>query len=112
MAKGLDQLSDLYILNPDKTLKKTTNVLEWGQWMEESDKHVAEDWLTHLTYRVRVSTVFLGIDLSFTNSKQLFETVVFLDDKGVYTARYSSWEEADWGHKKIVDEIKEGRFKW
>ncbi len=56
-----------------------------------------------------VSTVFLGMDHGWgVNSEGLvFETMVFgLGDHR--TVRYSTWDEAEAGHKKIVEEIKKG----
>lgn len=53
---------------------------------------------------VQVSTVFLGVSIA------LFETMVFgngsyeLDN---YSRRYATWNEAEVGHKEVVDMVKE-----
>jgi hypothetical protein len=47
-----------------------------------------------------VSTVFLGIDHNFGNGPPLlFETMVFGGEYDGYCKRYSTWEEAEGGHK-------------
>ena len=66
---------------------------------------------TILSNKKIVSTVFLGIDHNFNNlnGKQkplLFETMVFSNEKNfdeLDVDRYSTWEEAKKGHKKMVE---------
>ncbi len=89
-----------YILE-DKIPKVVDDVLEWGKWFETADRHVAK---TVLPNGVEVSTVFLGLDHSFSGGKPiLFETMIFggEHDDG-YQERYSTWEEAEAGHKQAV----------
>ena len=59
---------------------------------------------------VLVSTVFLGLDHNFTTDGPpiLFETMAF--DEGIctgesvlYENRYSTWDEAEAGHKIVID---------
>lgn len=58
----------------------------------------------------RVSTVFLGIDHNFSSVGPpiLFETMVFgpNDEEGQW--RYVTWEEAEAGHKAVVEALKNG----
>jgi hypothetical protein len=99
----------------------------WGQWFQNADRRVA---YTDVTNNVSVSTVFLGMDHSFRNSAPvLFETMVFglesyvriyvspgdINHKSVKRAhdldgtdcwRYSTWEEAEEGHFKAVEEVR------
>ena len=62
-----------------------------------------------------VSTVWLGLDHSFGGPVPLiFETMVLDDDSNdVEMARYSTWEQAEEGHRVMVERysvlIEEGR---
>lgn len=102
-------MSNNYILI-GKTPKKASNVVEWGRWFEANDKNrvVGIDILNN----VRVSTVFLGIDHNFSpratgNSEPiLFETMIFGGKHDQYQRRYSTWAEAEIGHKKALEMIK------
>lgn len=56
---------------------------------------------TEIADNVLISTVFLGHDLSMGRGKPLlFETMVFDDETARLEDRYSSWKEAETGHKK------------
>jgi hypothetical protein len=64
----------------------------------------------------RISTVFLGVDHGSINGENpiLFETMVFYhgdgeDDLGLNheQERYSTWDEAEAGHKRWVEEVRE-----
>lgn len=80
--------------------------IEWAMWFERSgnDRFIACD--SNRTYQV--STVFLGVDHSFSgdNSPILFETMVFIFDKyhrkgkweSIECLRYATKEEAIEGH--------------
>lgn len=61
-----------------------------------------------------VSTVFLGIDHSFTLNDTsppiLFETMIFGGEHSDYCRRYETWDEAQKGHNEIVKALKEGTF--
>ncbi len=60
----------------------------------------------------RISTVFLGINHNhdFKSAIPLiFETMVFDENHSdIYCERYSSWEEAEEGHQKAVQWVKDG----
>ncbi len=64
----------------------------------------------------RVSTVFLNVDHGFGLKPDqppiLFETMVFGDEADdpvdQHMERYSTWDEAEAGHKKIVEGLKDG----
>ncbi len=80
-----------------------TGLMDWALWYETADRHVA---VTEVAPGIRVSTVFLGLDHSFgVGPPLLFETMVFNDygDNG-RQERYSTWEEAEAGHARIVEE--------
>lgn len=100
-----------YILAGHKTVP-VEDVLEWGEWFGKAGvvgRRVAETTLPDGRW---VSTVFLGLDhnLGFGRPK-LFETMVFgsregpLDEEGCW--RYETWEEAEVGHQRVVEELME-----
>lgn len=60
-----------------------------------------------------VSTVDLGIDHSFGDSRPLYyETMVFPNDSWdeCYCKRYETREEAAEGHEKLIQDIREGKY--
>lgn len=90
------------------------DVIEWARWFETADRVIKQETLPNGKW---VSTVFLGLDHSFGQGKPLlFETMVFktkdnLDE--IDGTRYSTWEEAEKGHKRMVKKysMKRGRRK-
>ena len=88
-----------YILE-GKEPKLVKDIFEWGRWFETANRKVA---LTKLSNKVRVSTVFLGLDRSFGEGKPiLFETMIFGGKHDDYQKRYATWGEAEVGHKQAV----------
>ncbi len=86
---------------------------EWGeqiQYMKENHtKHVADENIDGK----RISTIWMGLDHQWHDNGPplLYETMVFDEaDKGydIYCTRYSTWQEAEEGHKKAVKWVKEG----
>jgi hypothetical protein len=64
----------------------------------ERDRAVAK---THLPGGVEVSTVFLGLDHNWGGGEPLlFETMIFGGELDGEQWRYSTWEEAEKGHKR------------
>lgn len=93
-------MSHKYILE-EQIPKPIDNLLEWAQWFEKADRHVAK---TNLPNNVRVSTVFLGLDHSFGEGTPiLFETMIFGGKHDQYQERYGTWEEAEAGHSRAVE---------
>lgn len=92
----------LYILDGHEAVP-VDDLHAWAVWFETAERHVA---LTEVAPGITVSTVFLGVDHSMgRRAPILFETMVFNDygDDGTQ-ARYSTWEEAAFGHEMIVSE--------
>lgn len=59
----------------------------------------------------RISTVFIGMCQDFDMPDKapiVFETMIFDDGHAIYQYRYSTWEEAEEGHKKAVQWVKDG----
>ena len=93
-----------YILDANNNTVEV-DLLTWGRWLQENINERIVGY-TEITSQVRVSTVFLGLDHRFPGMKEgppiLFETLVFggpLDGEG---NRYSSWDDAETGHKAFV----------
>jgi len=81
-------------------IKKTEDIITWGNWMKNIRYHVADEKVGD----IRISTIFLGI--AFNKLPLLFETMVFggpLDRKQI---RYPTWAEAEAGHKDMVRKVK------
>ena len=91
-----------YILDGHEAVE-CPDLTKWAEWMEHADRHVRD------TFRdeVRVSTVFLGLDHSFSDDAPpvLFETMVFINGSGGEMERYSTWDEAEEGHQNMVDKV-------
>lgn len=103
------------------------DLLTWGQWMEDArvsgEMRVGRDIVHH----IEVSTVFLGLDHGFFDGGPpiLFETMVFeelpepikhdvrgfkwtqfREEVDQFTQRYSTWEEAEAGHKDALAGVR------
>lgn len=108
-------MSDQYILGEDgKTPEPCEDLLTWGRWMDKADRHVALDYNVG-PQKLTVSTVFLGLDHSFSmrSGPILFETMVFHPDTGgreYYCDRYSTWEEAEAGHREVIFKVLIGEI--
>jgi hypothetical protein len=94
-----------YILKGKKVIP-VDDVLVWGKWFEKNGKKrvVKQETLPNGKW---VSTVFLGLDHNFREGGKplLFETMVFPSQESMQELdmdRYSTWEEAESGHKKMV----------
>lgn len=91
-----------YALDAENRPYEVNSIFEWATWFEDANRIV--DY-TQITSEVTVSTVFLGLDHRFppdTGPPLLFETLIFggeLDGDG---NRYSSWDDAETGHKAFV----------
>lgn len=90
-----------YVLDENKQVVRAT-LDEWAKFFENREaRRVAR---TELPGHV-VSTVFLGLDHQFGDGPPLlFETMVFPEDSSgeVDMDRYSTWEEAEKGHRRMV----------
>lgn len=95
-------LSDKYILK-GKIPVAVDDLFAWGNWIEKHDRRVNQTRIGD----VRVSTVFLGLDHNFGNGKPLlFETMIFGGNRDSYQERYSTWKEAEKGHREAVKLVR------
>ena len=100
-----------YYLNEDHSYTPC-DLMTWAMQLEElweaRKKHVAVD----IIEGKRISTVWLGLDHSYDGRKPLlFETMIFADDEiggDIYMDRYTTWEEAEAGHQKAIQWVKDG----
>lgn len=92
---------DYYILDGHQPIK--TNLATWAKWIETTKKYVVDE----LVGGVQISTVFVGLDHSFGRGSPLFfETMVFGGPLDGEQERYMTWEEAEIGHKRMVERVR------
>lgn len=91
-----------YKLGKDRKTPVSCDLMECARAIEK-DRVVSKD---ELPGGVLVSTVFLGLDHSFGSGPPiLFETMIFGGPHDGYQERYSSWDEAEKGHKKALAKV-------
>lgn len=80
------------------------DIMKWAMWLENSDRIVAQT----KSGAARISTVFLGLDFSWgPGPPLLFETMVFgCPILGHLMSRYSTWPEAEDGHRITVHKVE------
>lgn len=111
-------MSDKYILDGHTPVPEEDD-MAWEEWMGTADRHVA---LTeHELFSV--STIFLGLDPSFGEGPpMLFESKAFermphIDGLNIHLGtafdceRYSTWEDAEIGHKAMVERLRVAQMK-
>lgn len=93
---------DNYIL-VDRIPVPCENLIEFGEWFQDANRHVGD---THVG-EAWISTVFLGMDHSFTRSEHpiLFETMIFGGKYDEFQRRYHTWNEAEKGHWEIYEVV-------
>lgn len=88
-----------YILNGKEAVHEP-DLLKWCKWFEENERIVKQDNING----IKVSTVFLGIDHQYLEGPPLlFETMIFGGEHDQFMERYSSWEDAEQGHKHALE---------
>lgn len=98
----------LWILR-DGVPELASDVYIWGYWFEESHRtHERRVALTTVG-DITVSTVFLAIDHSYGYSPVpiLYETMIFGGGADAYQERYVTREEAEKGHARAVEVVRE-----
>lgn len=91
-----------YILDGHKVIE--TDLMTWAKAVRSTDRHVGKTTIGD----AEVSTVFLGINHRFGNGPPLlFETMVFGGILDQEQERYTTWEEAEEGHRAMVDRVTE-----
>jgi len=98
-------MTEHYILDGKEPVE-VSDVITWATQFETADRIVKQ---TTLSKDIRVSTVFLGLDHQFGDGPPLlFETMVFGGEHDQDQWRYSTWDEAEAGHRVVVNELAWG----
>jgi hypothetical protein len=103
-----------YILDRNGEPVPCPSLIQWGQWLNTANRHVAK---TDLPDGHWVSTVFLGLDHNHARTVGipgadprpiLWETMVFSDYGEVqgFTRRYCSAKDAAEGHLQTVERVQ------
>lgn len=106
--RQLDELLErsgprLYVLDKNKRLRRATTK-QWMRWFVQSGGSVRIG-MTRISPRVGVSTVFLGIDrrlFGIGRRPLVYETMIFGGPLNGEQGRYSSWDDAEAGHRAAV----------
>ena len=100
-------MTDHYILRGK--IPFSVGVEEWAKWFENSDRSVVQTHVEGDKEFILVSTVFLGLDHSFSGGGPpvIFETMVFGGDLDQEMERYSTWDEAETGHLQMIKRVEE-----
>lgn len=98
-----------YIINDNHEIRPTNDLLEWAENQGRNHlRRVAETFVGE----TRISTVFLGLDHSFSADSDepiLFETMAFNGPLDQEQERCSTWEQAVTMHEKMVERVKEAQ---
>lgn len=89
------------------TLDENKNPVAVDMWTyaaaHKSVTHVGDDTVEVDGEKVRVSTVFLGLNHAWNDEEPvLFETMIFGGEHDQFQERYHTWTEAENGHKKAL----------
>ena len=77
--------------------------LEWAKLFEGGNCRVAFNKIGDIS----ISTIFLGLNHQFGEGLPLiFETMIFGGEHDQYQDRYSTWEEAEKGHKVAIELVQ------
>ena len=104
-------MSNYYILD-GKIAKQCGSLAVWADWMQNSNRGVAYNEIDEII----ISTVFFGLNFNYCDDGDplLFETMVFLppyDLDGLEQRRYFTWEEAEAGHREMVEMVKKQKLE-
>jgi len=92
-----------YILEDKKP--KLVSFKDHRDWFMSNDPHLFRDEIGD----IEISTVFLPLDpkLSFGDGEpRIFETIVFGGEYDSRTKRYTTYEDAEIGHKNLCDTVR------
>lgn len=101
-ACARDLCLGLFVLDGDDEPVPCTDIHEWGRFMMEAPRHVADTRNSGL----RVSTIFLGLDHGFGGRRLLWETCVFGGELDGEQERYGTREEAEAGHAVMLARVE------
>lgn len=82
---------------------KPCDLMTWARWLESANRKIGYT----KTENGNVSTVCLGLNHQFDDGPPLlFETLVFGGTEDGDMERYSTYDQAVCGHKKMVEKIE------
>jgi len=91
-----------YVLDGERVVP-ASSMLEWAAWFEDANTRV--DY-TQITSDCSVSTIFIGFNHRYFSDGPplVFETMIFGGPNDIENNqwRYSSWDDAETGHKAAV----------
>jgi hypothetical protein len=102
-----------YILDKDGNPVPEPDIRKWADWYEEDKRRVALTILKRpFKDDVSISTVFLGIDHSFSfgGPPILFETMIFGGEHDQWQDRYFTRVESLQGHAEAVELAKQSLY--
>ena len=105
---------DRYILDEHGDPQPCDDLMEWARWMETANRTISNDYDEGDPNRtIRVSTVFLGLDHSFSDDGPpiLYETMVFGGLLDGEMRRYATREHAMLGHQEMCQRVNEASPK-
>ena len=99
-------MSQHYILKGKEAVP--AELMEWAQWFAMNDRKVRKTQIQHDHGKVKISTVFLGLDHQFLEGGDplIFETMVFGEPLDREQNRCSTWEQAEDMHKRMVRQVQ------
>jgi hypothetical protein len=102
-------MTDRYILDAHGQPVPCPDLLTWARWYETANRRIAQDLDEgDEGKRVRVSTVFLGLDHNRGDGPPvLWETLVFGGELDGEMQRYSSLADALAGHQAMCERVKQ-----
>jgi hypothetical protein len=93
----------MYYLLKDRQPVLCSDPITWARELDSKTRTVAQSTVGD----VRVSTIFTGMDYTVEGQRPLvFETMVFYPDNTSDRERYTSWEAAEEGHRRIVEAVR------
>ena len=107
-----------WLENPDGSLRPV-GLLEWARWFETAgeERIIRQDLL--YDGKVKISTVFMGLDHAWQGPPQLYETMVFGEEREEFLIsrivklrssldcwRYATRAEAEAGHLHVLELAK------
>ena len=97
---------DKYILDDDWNPIRCDDELAWGHWFDTTDRHLADDLQEGPdAVKVRISTVFLGLDHAFGPPAILWETMIFGGLLDGFQEQYATKAEALAGHQEACRQV-------
>lgn len=104
-------MSDYYYLTDDKEAIPC-EMDKWGRQRDEMRKTNTKHVAFEIIDGKEISTVWLGLNHQFNKRDKkplIFETLVFDEKENeIYGERYSTWQEAEEGHKRAVNWVSCG----